>query len=307
MNSASPTVSATHAIRVGFQVLCNHVSLLVVVSFAVLCERACAFYLAWTGVSAQVYLDQYRALLIQFATHAPTGDPAELRPFAGLLGLAALLGGLLLLGGFLMTGVLGLLRDLFLREGYDMSTLVSRGARYFWPIVRFKLPLYALLGVWGVALLPFLVWSLRRPDGSRVLAVATVLVPGIVPFFAARVLLSLGSKWIVVHDLSRASPLYGQVWRLVRPFLGPVVCYYLAVWALGVAVAGLPWGLAGLGVWTSWSVVATWASAAAFAVWARASALSLYLQLEAAVYRQREISPTKDLQINGQPKATLVD
>jgi hypothetical protein len=269
-------VSLRSAFGMGLGVACHHRVFVLVAIFALVWERSVAIYTSWRGIGVLEFATQYKEMVVVTAKH-PLDGFANVRPYGELYAFMTVVVVLLVAGAFLWVGILGLLRDLLVRRGYDVRKLGRRGGEYFWRILRFKAPIYTLLGVILAMLGSFAL--LASNAGFRALAaVGTgVLLFGL--FLFARVLLSLGPKMIVTCELSRMLLAYRQVWQLARPHLVKVLVFQVMLLCLGSVPLFLPVGLAAVGAGGGVSVLLTLVVGAFIAVVGKASSFCLYLQL----------------------------
>lgn len=275
----------------GWRVTCGYKIFTALTLFAIVCERAFSLFLIATGATPRDFAARYRAMVLAF-TGDPLGGLAPLRPHARLFAELAVFGTLFLLAGVMLVGILGLMRDLLLRDGVDGRKLFRRGGRFFWPIAKFKIPIYAALAAVALPLAPLIL----RGGGANVnvepvpTSPATLATLGAVAaavafatcFFVARILLSLGPKVIVAHDLWHVRSVYRQVLRLVRSNPVPVLLFYLSMMPLIGAMFATPALLAMLPVPRAVSLALSFFGLAVLSVFIKASSFCLYVSLSNA-------------------------
>jgi hypothetical protein len=276
-SGGAQAVSLRNAFGTGLSVACHHGVFVLIAVLALVWERSVSIYTSWRGIGVLEFAGQYKAMMVETAKH-PLDGFANVRPYGELYAFMGVVVVLVIAGAFLWVGILGLLRDLLVRSGYDLRKLGRRGGEYFWRIIRFKAPVYGALGL--------LIAMVACVAGSRGGGGLWVFVGSgcglLVVFVFARVLLSLGPKRIVTCELTRVFPVYEEVWQLARPYLARVLLFQVMLVCLGLVPLLLPVGLASVGTHSGINAVLTLVVGAFVAVVGKASSFCLYLQLAGA-------------------------
>ncbi len=273
----SSRISWTAAYWRGFLLSCHHMIFTLLAILAVTCERSLAFFQHYTGVSWQQVISDYKDLYLAFARN-PFGGPVILTKFPALFQFLPVAMFLFVVSAFILIGILGLMRDLLRRQGYDTRDLVARGSTYFWPIVKFKAPIYLALSSLLVSAGPA-VLALSREKAWFTLKAGILFGLLAIGFFLGRILLSLGPKMIVTEETKKVTPAYGAVLRMVRPFLAPVAFFYMAMIPLGLAPLALSIALSFVGAPFVLVTIASVFMMAFATVFIKGASFCLYLQL----------------------------
>jgi hypothetical protein len=275
-NRVSP-VSWSLAYRDGLMLTIHHKVFTLIAAFSVVCERSVSLFTAFTGIGLDQVFADYRELLVTFPSPIRHDFTAPL-PFRGFLSFLPVAVGLFLLGAFLLIGILGLIRDLLIRKGYRVQEVFTRGREYFWPIFKFKVPVYFINAVYlAVAAPPLLSFS-----GSKVaymLWLSIALFFFFVLFIVGRVALSLGPKIIVVEEKRRVMDIYRRVIETVKPAMWQAAIFYtlmIGIMAIGILV---PWGIARIGLPSILEIILSVFFMAFVTVMMKASSFSMYIQL----------------------------
>jgi hypothetical protein len=278
--SARAVVSWLQAYRDGVALTAQHRVFLPIAGFAVLCERSMSVYTAITGTTLGELAKQYGGFLDAFWKD-PFGGLALLAPYPGLVMFMPVYAALLALGGFIYIGVLGLLRDLLVREGFNVRDLGARGKALFWPVIKFKLPIYFALSALFLALAPVVLAARSLAPAAIIAAAAALGVFGVLAFLG-RVALSLGPKFIAVEGDAPWRVLASAVAGAVRPALWEVVWFYAVMFVLGGAALAAPVAMSWLGVPPMAVIALTVFLLSFYAIFLRASSFYLYFQLAGA-------------------------
>jgi len=186
------------------------------------------------------------------------------------------------MGAFFLVGILGLIRDLLVKKRCKTTLVMRRGQQYFWPIARFKLPIYLLLGIILIVLASFVMPTLNAPVILTADLFIVMIIYGVI-FFFSRIFLSLGPKMIVTEEIKKVFPLYNRIIKLVHPFWQSVMIFYSLMFGLLVITIILPFGLHMLGIPFVTLTIISVVVVSFLTVVIKASSFSLYLQLRSAV------------------------
>ena len=250
--------------------------LFILVAIALVCERVFSLSMSLDPELRAFWTAQARRLAEASVHASPAASTLVLdAPLLPLLAVALLFGA----GMLLLLGVVTLIRDLLLRGQYRSRRVLRRGGRYFWPVLRYKLPVYVTGSVFSSGIAAA-VWNLRSGEGPGALASAVALgLLWLSAFAVARVFLSLGTKVIVSEPPIATAAVYRRVWRIVRPHLGAVAVFYALVLALTAVTTLAVWGLSSLPAPAALRVAVTIALLAAVTLVMKVAAFDLYLQL----------------------------
>lgn len=281
-------VSWRRAWRRGLRVALHHRVLLALVAVALLCERALTLSATLDPGLRAFWSVQLERVMAAGLHSAPAAAGAALEDLPWPLLLVVLL---LFVGMLLLIGVVTLIRDLLLAGRYRTGRVLQQGGSFFWPVVRYKLPIYLLGSVFSLGIATIL-WNLRGSTGSGPLAAAAGLaLLWLAGFAVARVFLSLGTKVIVTEAPIGSAAVYRRIARLVRPQLGSVVVFYALVLALTGATSLAVWALSMLPAPAPLRAAVAVALLAAVTLIMKAAAFDLYLQL---ADRSRRMLPAAD-------------
>jgi len=275
-NHSQQTISWLQAYRCGLSIAINHKIFTLLAFLAILCERSLSLFTQLTGISMLEVTNLYMSLWRSFAQN-PFGGIKMLSSYQQLYLFLPVAIGLFMVGMFIFVGIHGLLRDLLLKQGYQVHLLFKRGHHYFWRVLRFKAPIYlglSLLLVVEVVLISRqkeLLWIL-------VFQVISVLLFGLA-FFIASIFLSIGPKIIMTQEVVKVRSLYACILKLIRPFWISVLTFYfvmlMMVFGAFVFSAGL-WWIDVLPIVRTCLSIFMWAF---LAVIMTASSFSFYLQM----------------------------
>ena len=287
MSAASFNAVSVHtALLAGWRVARHHRALVVIATFAVLCERAVTLYVLWTGVSLREVALQYQEMLGEISRR-PFAGADIIEQYRALYAFMGVVGVLFALGAFLLVGLLGLLRDVLMQRSYQPREIVRRGKEFFWRVVRFKIPIYLAISATAVCAAPVLFSAAAHPALALLPAIAAALALFGVGFIG-RVFLSLGPKVIVATGIREVLPVYGLIFRLVRPYTSSVFWFYTAVAGITSLTLLVPTSMSFFNVPVSIVIVSTMLIASFITVFAKAAAFAFYLQLDASVGRSTD-------------------
>lgn len=280
MTDATP-VSWQAAWRGGLAVAFRHWTLIGLAFIAVLCERAVLL----AADLAQMNTGNTVAVARRLLSEIQKGPGAIVAPRIPEPSEAALLAAVVILflfGLLVLIGVLGLIRDLLTGRQYHLRDFVARGGRYFWPVVKLKVPIYLALGALLAAVLSMAPAGQGRSVGFWTWAAAGGAICTFA-FIGARVVLSLGDKIIVTEDLRSPMAVYRRVLLLLRPHLSATLCFY-GVMVLVTAITGVASVLSAalpLGIGVRFILIAFELALATVCI--SASGFQFYLQLASVV------------------------
>ena len=235
------SVSWKDAYSIGFEIAINNKVFLLITFFAVLAERSTSLFLQYTGITMEQIIADYKGVFIAFADN-PTGGYEILLPFKNIFIFMPVVVALFLLAAFILVGVLGLMRDLLIKKGYRPQDLFIRAGQFFWPVLKFKIPVYLIMSTLLIlAALPALVH--RQNKTMMIVYVVIGLLFYFMAFVAARIMLSLGPKMIVTKEIRKIIPVYRTVLQIIRPAIKQVIIFYLLMF--GIIFVGLliPFGV----------------------------------------------------------------
>lgn len=214
----------------------NHKVFTALAVFALLCERSIFLFTHYTGITMRQVAADYAGMLTTIVDK-PLSGPDFLSYYSSLYNFLPL-AILLFLAGFLMlVGIVGLMRDLLIDHGYKAQHVFTLGRQYFWPVIKFKLPLYA-----GVSLLvimsagPAFMFFQRGKLFVAIVFGAAIIIPTLI---SGNMMLSLGQNMIIAGDVRDVSPVYRAVISLLRPYMAEVIMFYvvmLVITGLGFAM-----------------------------------------------------------------------
>lgn len=274
----------------GFQVALHHRVLLLLVAVAVLCERALTLSALFHpapgslpvasggSASGSSMADMAAALSRMTNASAPTGSQAA-DVVADLPWTLFPAAGLLVAGMLLLIGVATLLRDLLLHHAYRSQRVLSQGSRFFWPVLRYKLPIYLVGSVFSLLVVASLADAWRRPIPQALVPSVGLGLLWLIGFGIARVFLSLGTKIIVTEAAMPMASVYRRVWRIVQRDLGVVIVFYALLLGLTACTTVGVWGLSMLPAPPALRLVAAIALLAVVTLIMKAASFDLYLQL----------------------------
>jgi len=299
-------VSWKEAYKLGLSLALNHMVLTLITVFAILCERSLSLFVHFSGISITKVFNQYKEVAASLAKD-PLGQSwtiVQFKELASFFPVAALL---FVMGAFFLVGILGLIRDLLVKKNFKTTLVLKRGKQYFWPIVRYKLPIYLLLGIILIVLASSVMPNFNAPAVLTVELFIASIIYGII-FFFFRIFLSLGPKMIVTEEIKKVFPLYRRIIKLVHPYWQPVMIFYSLMFALlGITII-LPIGLNMLGIPFVPLIIISVVVVSFLTVVIKASSFSLYLQLrsveESGIFLERE-SQQKVLSIDKTGELTL--
>jgi hypothetical protein len=266
----------------------RHRVLLALVAIALVCERVLTLSAAVDPRLRAFWAEHVQRVA---ETGLQAGPAAVAEALQGLTWPLLPVALLFLTGMLLLVGVVTLIRDLLLHGHYRSRGVLRQGGHYFWPVLRYKLPVYMAGSVFSLIIAAAL-WELHSRSAPRpVLAAAVLALLWLAGFAVARVFLSLGTKVIVSEAPIATAAVFRRVLRIVRPHLGTVVIFYLLLLALTAAAMLAVWGLASLPAPPALRAAVAVALLAAVTLVMKAAAFDLYLQLAG---RSRPSTPVAD-------------
>ncbi|MCP4149663.1 MAG: hypothetical protein GY757_18095 [bacterium] len=273
------TVSWQEAYRVGLSVAVNQKIFTLIALFSIICERSISFFIHFNDISLTVVAHEYKKMAILFSKD-PLGETWSAGQFPELNSFLPIAAVFFFLGVFFFIGILGLMRDLMVRHGYKTQDIFARGKRYLWPVIRFKVPLYLLLGIVQVILL---LWVLSVQGTTFQLSTQLLIAVSLYGFvfFIARIFLSLGPKVIVTETetIKQSFLLCKRIMKLVVPHLGQILVFYiLMLVAVGFSLV-LPFWLGRLTLPFVPLTIITLLTVSFLTIALKASSFCLYLQL----------------------------
>lgn len=216
-----------YAWRKGFSVALDEKVFVILVAFSVLFGRSLSFFMESAEIDIASFLNENMDLLPILENDAEKAVQVLMSRYH-LGGEVGLVLPLFLLGVFLLVGVLGLMRDLLVRQGYQVQHVLLHGRHYFWPIILFKLPVYLLLGIISFM---FLLPGFGQGGDSSGLWMwwigGGIFLLGL--FGLARVFLSLGPKIIVTEESISVVAVYHRVLKIVTSNPAVVIVFYASM------------------------------------------------------------------------------
>lgn len=241
----TPRASWTKSVADGWKVSTHHAALIAAAVFAGVCERSLSLYMAWRGISWRNLATSYGDFISSaLSAGSPPRDLSDFSELFGALGLCATLA---IAGLFLFAGVLGLIRDLAVSQGFETRDLLRRSRECFWPIFSYKLPIYGFASLAALAAAPSVLSLLQAP--LRITIAQTLVITCLaIALFYARILLSLGPKRIVLAGRARTSEIVREVTGLCWANPAPVLVFSSLTILLGAALLLMPLVLEQLGL-----------------------------------------------------------
>lgn len=268
----TPPVSWRRAWHRGFNILLRQRILLALMVLAVVCERA-------ASLLAVADPDLLRKSIALAQTQLLSAHPRFDELTIGTTWPILLVSCALLLGMVLLIGIVSLVRDL-LRAGHYRGRLVlRRGGQYFWPVLRYKLPIYFAGSCLSLPIGVMLMRMWHNSDWNAAWLAGTLGGLWLVAFFVARVFLSLGTKVIVTEPPTAMIGVYRRVWRLIQPHLRSVAVFYGLLVLLTAAATVLAFLLAQAPLPVSVRAAGAVLLLAAVTLAMKAAAFDLYWQL----------------------------
>ena len=275
-NKSKQQVSWREAYRVGFSIAVNYKVFTWIALFSILCERYISFYLYFTNISLAKVFNQYKEMIVSMARD-PLGNCWHINQFKELVSFIPIALVFFLIGAFFLIGILGLMRDLLVKQDFRTKEIFQRGRIYFWPVFRFKLPIYFVLGFIIIALASPLI-KRDPPFKFSFPTLAVILIVGCM-FFFTRVFLSFGPKIIVTEELKKILPLYKRIAALIYPSIKQVLIFYAWMFLMVGFSLALPIALKLMGVSFAPLMIISLSFIAFFTVVMKASSFCFYLQL----------------------------
>jgi hypothetical protein len=215
----TPPVSWRRAWQRGFNVLLCQKTLLALMVLAVVCERA-------ASLLAVADPELLRKSIALAQTQLLSAHPRFDELTVGTTWPILLVSCALLLGMVLLIGIVSLVRDLFRAGHYRGWLVLRRGRQYFWPVLRYKFPIYFAGSCLSLPIGLILIRIWRSGDWDATWVAGALGGLWLAAFFVARVFLSLGTKVIVTETPTTMIGVYRRVWRLILPNLRPVAAFY---------------------------------------------------------------------------------
>lgn len=275
-NNGKQQISWQEAFRRGFSIALNYKVFTGIAVFSILCERYVSIYLYFSNISLAQVIDQYKEMMVSMSRD-PLGNSWHIGQFKELVSFIPFALVFFLIGAFFLIGILGLMRDLLIKQGFRIKEIFQRGRVYFWLVFRFKLPIYFVLGFIIIALASPLI-KRNPPFKFSFPFLAVILIFGCILFFS-RVFLSLGPKIIVTEELKKMLPLYKRIAALIYPSIKPVFIFYAWMFLMFGFSLALPIGLKLMGVSFVLLMIISLSLIAFFTVVMKAASFCFYLQL----------------------------
>ena len=276
MSDEGGDVSWREAYRVGLAIAINHKIFTILVVFALLCQRFLSFFSHYTGLSVGSILSQYQGMIVAFSEN-PFAGPDKLAQYSEFYILLLPAAVLFLIGLFVLIGIVALMKDLLLQRGYKVTTLAGKGWRYFWPVMRLKLPVYAVVSC-SLLLLIAPVIQNRNNESFLIWAIGCGII-GTTIFIAIRILLSLGEKMIILEGKQKNRKIIRRIFKIIRPAFHEVILYYCVMFIMIGFSLLFPVLLKMTNISMSFIIIISLILASFVTVVIKASSFCFYLQL----------------------------
>ncbi len=154
---------------------------------------------------------------------------------------------LFLIGWFVLAGLFGLMRDQLTHELHNTRDVLKYGRSFFWPILKFKLPIFLIQGI-ALLLSAAIIVPLANQITYLFLVGIPVVFTCLAIFISCLIMLSLGTKMIIISQLFNISTIYRRIIRLIIDNFREVGLFYTLFVFLSVFGIAMPFIIKNVGI-----------------------------------------------------------